>query len=96
MMAWAPDAIIFSRVVVSISCILDQSSPHVNPYCPDNMSRAGDRGRDTPPLELCTDDTSKPFGELGFSGKPVKDGKTGSGQIEMSIRQNGTELTGHL
>jgi hypothetical protein len=35
-------------------------------------------------------------GKWIFSGKPVKDGKTGSGQIEMTIRQSGTELTGHL
>lgn len=29
-------------------------------------------------------------------GKPQQDGQTGSGQVEVTIRQHGTELTGHM
>jgi hypothetical protein len=31
-----------------------------------------------------------------FYGKPIKDGQAGSGQIEMTLRQPGTDLTGQM
>ena len=31
-----------------------------------------------------------------FYGKPVKDGQAGSGQIEVTLRQHGTDLTGQI
>ncbi|ETW97208.1 MAG: hypothetical protein ETSY1_23570 [Candidatus Entotheonella factor] len=29
-------------------------------------------------------------------GKPQQEGQTGSGQVEVTIRQHGTDLTGHM
>ena len=31
-----------------------------------------------------------------FYGKPVKDGQAGSGQIDVTLRQHGTDLTGQI
>jgi hypothetical protein len=35
-------------------------------------------------------------GTWAFYGQPIKDGRTGKGQIDMSLVQNGTELAGRL
>jgi hypothetical protein len=35
-------------------------------------------------------------GSWTFYGKPVKEGQAGSGQIEVTLRQHGTDLTGQI